>query len=136
MIWLYSANLPVKVLWINTPYAYVQRNFMFSFLLYLTEIWVPGTHAYANWISPLHLYLFKIIKFKRFLGFFLRWVTPIKFMTSQCLLTNQNPLNRHPTCLCFDNKYFSLSHWFRRLAAYAGLVFNQKFLHWSTSLVY
>ena len=54
-------------------------------------------------------YIFKVVKFVMFLGFFLRWVSPIKFLTSQHQLTSQSPLDRHPTCLCFDNKYFHFS---------------------------
>ena len=45
------------------------------------------------WISPLHFFPFKLVKFQRFLGFFLRWVNPIKFLTSQRQLTSQSPLD-------------------------------------------
>ena len=46
--WLHSANLPVKVLWINTPKAYVQRIWFFSLLLHLREILVSGKLAYTH----------------------------------------------------------------------------------------
>ena len=95
------------------------------------------THLKKNPKKPLkYSYISKMVKFLMFLGFLLRWTFPIKFLTSQCLLTNQNRLDRHPTCLCFDNKYFPSFHRIHRLAAYAGLVFDQKFLHKSTTLVY
>ena len=64
-------------------------------------IYLPSKQGRV-WIIPVHLCFFKIDKFERFLGFFLRWVSPIKFLTSQRQHTSQSPLDRHPTCLCFD----------------------------------
>ena len=49
--------------------------------------------------SPKFSYIFKMVKFQRFLCFFLRWVSPIKFLTSHSQLISQSPFDRHPKCL-------------------------------------
>ena len=95
-------NENIKFLWTYACGVLIQRTLTGKLALWSQKF---------NWIHPSQEKAQKPLKFNQFGAFFLKWVSPIKFLTLQFLLTIQSPLDRNPICSCFDKKYFSLFYW-------------------------